>query len=1061
MINAIRVAAVAAAAVVCCALLVAGGDRDAAAAPGAVLALAFNEGAGTTTADASGSGNNGALAGPSWTTAGKYGGALTFDGSNDYVTVADANSLDLVSGMTLEAWVRPTASGSWRTLLMKERSGQLAYAIYANTDTNRPSGEIGRVSTFNVEVRGAAQLALNAWTHVAVTYDRQALRLYVNGTVAATTTGSGDIITSTLPLRIGGNLVWGEYFTGTIDEVRVYPRALTAAEIQEDMNTPIGGSPPAATATPTPTQTATASSQATATPTPTGAAPPPATSTATFMPLPPTATATRTPTATPSAPTPPPPPGSQTMGDWSAVTDWPLYAIHMAQLYTGDFLVYGSELGTTNARVFRPSTNSFTTVPVGSGLFCSGHSELPDGRLLVVGGFAGFATGIRDVNFFNPATNAWTRGPSMQYARWYPSATRLADGRVVVVSGQISPDIWADTPEVWNPATNTWSTLPLNTSSIHEGGYPLSYLLPDGRIFIAAASSKNTGILNPNAPSWTATGQLPFAFGAFAHYRPGKLLYTGGGPTWDGPTIRSASLVDLNGGSPSYRSVQSMSYPRFQHNLVVLADGDVLAVGGSDRLNVNAGTGSTPAEIFDVQTETWATVDAMRDPRNYHSTALLMPDGRVLAAGGDYSFADHAEIYSPPYLFRGARPAVGSSPVGFNHGQTFVVQTPDAADIASVALVPIASVTHTLNMEQRYVPLSFTRGTGQLQVQAPSSANIAPAGYYMLFLVNTNGVPAVAPVVNLGGGGGGGDAEQPNVSLTNPADGVTVSGAITLSATASDNVGVAGVQFTVDGVNVGAEDATAPYSVSWNSTSVANGAHAVAARARDAAGNSRTASVSVNVSNGGGGSPSDLAAAYNFNGSGATLTDGSGRGNHGTISGAAWTSAGKYGGALTFDGTNDWVTVADSASLDLTTGMTLEAWVRPTAIDGWRTVFLKERPGNLVYAIFANTGNNRPSGEIGTAGGNFDVRGTGQLPLNTWTHLAVTFDGVTLRLYVNGALVRSKAVAGSLLASSGQLVIGGSSVWGEYFKGQIDEVRVYNRARSTSEIQSDMNTALP
>ena len=244
-----------------------------------------------------------------------------------------------------------------------------------------------------------------------------------------------------------------------------------------------------------------------------------------------------------------------------------------------------------------------------------------------------------------------------------------------------------------------------------------------------------------------------------------------------------------------------------------------------------------------------------------------------------------------------------------------------------------------------------------------------------------------------------GDTTPPTVSLTAPTAGVTVSGVVNATANAADDVGVAGVQFQVDGVNVGAEDKVAPYAASWDSTAVPNGSHTVSAIARDAAGNtSSPSSVVVSVSNAGAPRPSGLVAAYSFDaGAGTTLADVSGNGNSGVISGASWTAAGKYGGALSFNGSSSWVTVADASSLDLTNGMTLEAWVEPSALGGgWRAVVFKERPGGVVYSLYAHQGS-APVGQV-YLGGEQNALGTAAAPVNMWTHLAVTFDGASLRL---------------------------------------------------------------
>jgi hypothetical protein len=141
--------------------------------------------------------------------------------------------------------------------------------------------------------------------------------------------------------------------------------------------------------------------------------------------------------------------------------------------------------------------------------------------------------------------------------------------------------------------------------------------------------------------------------------------------------------------------------------------------------------------------------------------------------------------------------------------------------------------------------------------------------------------------------------------------------------------------------------------------------------------------------------------------------------------------------------------------------LTLEAWVYPTALTNWRTILLKEKTNGLSYALYANTAANRPSGEISSSSNFVDTSGTVKLPLNVWSHVAVTYDGASLKLYINGTLASQKSTTIQIQTSNGSLRIGGNTVWGEYFKGIIDEVRLYNRALNTTEIQSDMNTPIP
>ena len=203
-----------------------------------------------------------------------------------------------------------------------------------------------------------------------------------------------------------------------------------------------------------------------------------------------------------------------------------------------------------------------------------------------------------------------------------------------------------------------------------------------------------------------------------------------------------------------------------------------------------------------------------------------------------------------------------------------------------------------------------------------------------------------------------------------------------------------------------------------------------------------------------------LVAAYSFNeGSGTSVADAAGNGNTGTISGATWTTAGKFGNALSFSGNSAWVTINDSALLHLTTGMTLEAWVSPTTVNSaWRDVIYKGDDNYFLEATTSSGG--KPSVGTTIGGVNANLYGPSVLPRNTWTHLASTYDGATVQLYVNGTMVASRAQTGPLVTSTNPLQIGGDSIYGQTFQGKIDEVRIYNRALSAAEIKSDMNLAI-
>ena len=195
-----------------------------------------------------------------------------------------------------------------------------------------------------------------------------------------------------------------------------------------------------------------------------------------------------------------------------------------------------------------------------------------------------------------------------------------------------------------------------------------------------------------------------------------------------------------------------MAYPRTYHTLTLLPDGNVLATGGSQTTD----PGSQPvyaAEIWNAQTENWSTLSSGQRARSYHETALLLPDGRVLVAGsgGCCGAPDqyNAEIFSPPYLFKGTRPTISSAPTTVGYGTQFVVGTPDATAIGSVALIRLGSVTHQMDRSQNYLPLSFTKVANGLTVQMPTNKNLATPGDYMLFVVNDTGIPSVAAMVRV------------------------------------------------------------------------------------------------------------------------------------------------------------------------------------------------------------------------------------------------------------------------------------------------------------------------
>jgi beta-lactam-binding protein with PASTA domain len=479
-------------------------------------------------------------------------------------------------------------------------------------------------------------------------------------------------------------------------------------------------------------------------------------------------------------------------GQWSAVLPWPAVGVHAHLLNTGKVLFW--EKG-TQASLWDPATGAFSAMPnPWVDLLCSGHAVLADGRVITLGGWdrSGISLGLNEVDVFEPNVKAWNRVRPMNFKRWYPTGTRLPDGRVLALSGARNSltDV-VTTPEIYDPAADTWTSLTGAVRSIPL--YPFVFVLPDGRVIHLGNSevSSRTQVLNLATQTWTIIdSRTTIDGGSAVTFAPGKFMKAGTAADSgnSGLAATTAYTLDMTQPTPTWQPTGSMAFPRSFLNLTMLPDGTALATGGgTDRSAFITGNGVLPAEIWSPATGKWTTMASMVTPRLYHSTALLLPDARVLVSGGgsDSGVADQrtAEIFSPPYLFKGARPAITGSPSTVSYGGSFTVNTPDAASIASVALIATGSVTHAFNQNQAYLNLSFTQTANGISVSAPANANLAPPGPYMLFIVNSSGVPSVASMVSLPLGSGPVQVAAPSVV------GLTQSAATTAITNAGLTVG--------------------------------------------------------------------------------------------------------------------------------------------------------------------------------------------------------------------------------------------------------------------------------
>jgi hypothetical protein len=436
-------------------------------------------------------------------------------------------------------------------------------------------------------------------------------------------------------------------------------------------------------------------------------------------------------------------------GQWGVQFPWPIVALHASVLPNGKVLSWG-KYGVPY--VWDPATGDFESTGNPYWMFCSGHSLLPDGRVLVAGGHISDDHGLPDAAIFSPSSAGWTKIKSMKFGRWYPTNTTLPNGEVLVIGGRNQSGNMVTTAEVWTGST--WRAL--TSARLRLPYYPRMWVAPNGRVFYAGEQKVTRYLTTSGTGAWDTVAFRKFGvrdYGSAVMYEPGKILYAGGGRT-----TRTAEIIDLTRAAPAWQYTGAMAYPRRHLNATVLPTGEVLVTGGSRGTGFNDyNLAVRVAEIWNPATGAWTQVASNAVNRAYHSSSLLLPDGRVLHTGsGDAINVDgpapdekNAELYSPPYLFKGARPTISSAPTSATYNTTFAVGTPSPTGIAKVSLVALGSVTHAMDQGQRFMWLTFTRGAGQLNVTAPDNRNIAPPGYYMLFVLNGSGVPSVARIVRL------------------------------------------------------------------------------------------------------------------------------------------------------------------------------------------------------------------------------------------------------------------------------------------------------------------------
>jgi hypothetical protein len=629
----------------------------------------------------------------------------------------------------------------------------------------------------------------------------------------------------------------------------------------------------------------------------------------------------------------------------------------------------------------------------------------------LAGALAGLAVGVTSSGAQTtpgPQLGAWTATTSMPAPRSRTGAV-YGNGYVYVIGGQDQSTNVATSyvaPVLSNGTIGTWATttpLPGPRRTVRPAfanGYVYVAGGNDGfgfrnEVYYARANANGT------LDAWNTTTPLPVNSTSHSTLAYNGYLYVVGGNT--GPTcvntVRYAP-INANGTIGAWSTTSTLPTPRCGNvETVTVAGGRMYAIGGYNNVD-------TSNEVA------YATVNA-----NGSLGAWTVNANRITTAR-EY----HAVEAMNGYLY-----VIGGQPM-LSGPATASVEV--ARINADGSVGPFAATT------------SLPGGRGELMTEQVGSNIYVIGGGTGQSGGNPQANVYLASALPA-------DTTAPTVSITAPAAGASVSGSVNLTATAADNVGVAGVRFAVDGTPVASEDTSAPFAVSWDSNGVANGAHTITAIARDTSGNTTTsAGVNVTVSNAPAPTGEPVLAYGLDEGAGATADDTSPSGNDGTLVNAAWTPSGRYGAGVQLSGANSLV--RSNGSVALGTAFTLEAWILNPGNSGYETL-LSVGPSRDLYLL---------NGQLAfsSAGGAF-----GTVPTGSWQHVAITHDGTTTRAYLNGTqLGTSRTVTYG--AVSAALQIGawpaGGSASDDFFSGTVDEVRIYNRALTQPQVAADMATRI-
>jgi hypothetical protein len=468
------------------------------------------------------------------------------------------------------------------------------------------------------------------------------------------------------------------------------------------------------------------------------------------------------------------------VGRWTPPKQWPVVAINLAVLPNGKVLSWGTgDPGgrATLADVWDPVRNVHSFVrSAETDLFCAGQSFLADGRLLIAGGHLVNSDGSDHTTFYDYRSNSFARGPDLNAGRWYPSVLTLADGRALVLGGHILANkntglpTYNRLPQVWqnsngranNGRSGGWVDLPAANEAVNNGYYPWIHPTPNGDVVLTGPEPELARLDISGEGSWTRL-EVPRdgvsrLYGNSVPFTPGQALIVGGGDS------SSVNVVDFRvPGEVSVLPNAPMNVSRLYQNSVLLPTGEVLVVGGQAKYFNGDRNAVLRAESWNPVSRRFTPRAAQQIMRLYHSTAVLLPDGRVLSAGGgaggNFLARFNAEIFTPWYLFKpdgsgqlAQRPSILEVPSVLEYGQAFRLVSREARRISRVTWIRLSATTHAFDSSQRFDEIPVQRSSSApdvLRLVAPDDANSMPPGHYLVTIIDGNGVPSVSRIVLL------------------------------------------------------------------------------------------------------------------------------------------------------------------------------------------------------------------------------------------------------------------------------------------------------------------------